>query len=46
LGDAYYNGRGVERDYAEAARWYCKLAERGSTDAEDRLKEMKEKGQI
>ena len=25
----YYNGEGVQKDYAEAARWYKKAAEQG-----------------
>ena len=29
LGTVYYEGRGVARDYAEAARWYRKAAEQG-----------------
>ncbi len=29
LGLMYYHGRGVPQDYAEAAKWYRKAAERG-----------------
>ena len=30
----YYNGVGVARDYAEAAKWYRKAAEQGHADAQ------------
>ena len=29
LGNCYYNGKGVEKDYAEAVKWYRKSAEQG-----------------
>ncbi len=34
LGDMYYNGEGVQKDYAEAARWYKKAAEQGDVIAQ------------
>ena len=29
LGGCYYDGEGVEQDYAEAVKWYRKAAEQG-----------------
>ena len=37
LGDCYYNGIGVEQDYAEAVKWYRKSAEQGHLVAQDNL---------
>lgn len=37
LGLAYENGRGVERDLAEAAQWYRRAADQGLTDAQFNL---------
>ncbi|MDR1828983.1 MAG: sel1 repeat family protein [Methylobacteriaceae bacterium] len=37
LGMMYYNGTGVPKYKAEAARWFRKAAERGETDAQYRL---------
>lgn len=37
LGLAYENGRGVERDLAEAAKWYRRAADKGLTDAQFNL---------
>ena len=34
LGHLYYNGLGVSRDYAEAARWFRKAAEQGHAEAQ------------
>ena len=34
LGKCYYNGEGVNQDYAEAARWYRKAAEQGAAAAQ------------
>ena len=33
LGNCYYNGEGVTKDYAEAVRWYRKAAEQGHANA-------------
>ena len=38
LGDMYYDGEGVARDYAEARRWYRKAAEQGFADAQYNLR--------
>ena len=40
LGDMYYYGRCVTRDYVEAVRWYRKSAEKGDSDAQNRLGDM------
>jgi len=37
LGDMYYFGNGVRRDYAQAAVCYRKAAEQGDADSEFRL---------
>ncbi len=37
LGMMYYNGKGVEQNYAEAVRWYKKAAEQDDVDAKDML---------
>jgi len=34
LGEMYDQGRGVEQDYAEAAKWYQKSAKQGNADAQ------------
>ena len=36
----YETGRGVERDYAEAAKWYLKAAEQGFAPAQNHLAMM------
>jgi uncharacterized protein len=36
----YYYGKGVSKDYAEAAQWYRKSAEQGNTNAEYSLAYM------
>lgn len=33
IGYMYYNGEGVEQDYAEAMEWFEKAAEQGSAEA-------------
>src|SRR5579864_65474 len=40
LGIMYYSGRGVPRDYAEAAKWFRKAAEQGNAHAERQLAQM------
>jgi TPR repeat protein len=45
LGDLYDSGRGVRRDYAQAALWYRKAAEQGDADAQDSLGYLYHKGQ-
>ena|SRR5579862_5727968 len=40
LGIMYYSGRGVPRDYAEAAKWFRKAAEQSNTHAERQLAQM------
>ena len=37
LGDMYYFGQGVRRDYAQAAIWYRKAAEQGNHDSQYRI---------
>lgn len=37
IGDAYYYGHGVSRDYTEAARWYRRSAEHGNAMAQSTL---------
>src|SRR6266849_2542068 len=37
LASAYYRGKGVPQDYAEALRWYKMAANQGEPDAEDGL---------
>jgi hypothetical protein len=37
LGVMYYNGQGVPKDYAEAAKWYRKAAEQGFAEAQTNL---------
>jgi len=34
LGDAYYNGNGLEQDYLKAFQWYLKAAEQGHCEAQ------------
>jgi uncharacterized protein len=34
LGAMYYYGKGVSKDYVEAARWHLKSAEQGNADAQ------------
>ena len=40
LGDLYNEGKGVEQDQSEAAKWYMKAAKQGDTEARDRLQEI------
>ena len=40
LGLRYYNGEGVTKDYAEAARWWRKAAEQGYSKAKMQLNNM------
>ena len=44
LGLMYMNDLGVEKDYAEAAKWYRKSAEQGNANAQNILGIMYEKG--
>jgi len=37
LGDAYYNGNGLEQDYLKAFQWFLKAAEQGHGDAQYNL---------
>ncbi|MBV8905090.1 MAG: sel1 repeat family protein, partial [Acidobacteriia bacterium] len=45
LGDIYYSGDGIARDYAEAEKWYRKAAEQGIASAEFGLGIMYDLGQ-
>ena len=45
LGYLYYSGRGVSKDYAEAARWYRKSADQNIPRAQYNLSEMYRQGQ-
>jgi TPR repeat protein len=40
LGACYYEGRGVSKDYYEAARWYRKAADQGIADVQVLLASM------
>lgn len=44
LGSMYYYGKGVSKDYSEAARWYRKSAEQGNPKAEYSLGDMYREG--
>ncbi len=44
LGLKYYNGQGVNKDYAEAVKWYRKAAEQGHAVAQSDLGFMYEAG--
>lgn len=44
LGNAYYKGDGVARNYTEAYSWYSKAAENGNADAQAKLAWMYYKG--
>ena len=37
LGECYYRGEGVKRNYAEAVRWYRKAVEQGHAEAQYKL---------
>jgi uncharacterized protein len=45
LGCAYELGEGVEKDYAEAVRWYRKAAEQGNAFAQQSLGKLYEAGE-
>ncbi len=45
LGRMYSDGRGVEKNQAEGARWYRKAAEKGVHDAQYRLGQLYEAGE-
>ncbi|MEA3487490.1 MAG: tetratricopeptide repeat protein [Thermodesulfobacteriota bacterium] len=45
LGDKYYYGIGVPKDYKEAAKWYRKAAEQGNALAQCSLGFMYDKGE-
>ena len=45
LGVMYYNGRGVERNFTEAAKWFRRAAERGIAEAQSSLGYMYQKGE-
>jgi TPR repeat protein len=40
LGAMYYYGKGVPKDYVEAARWYLKSAEQGDVNAQYSIASM------
>ncbi len=44
LGHMYDKGRGVSRDFGEAAKWFRLAAEQGDADAQDKLGFMYAKG--
>jgi len=44
LGDMYYHGRGIQRDYGEALRWYRKAADQGNANGEDGVGTMYDYG--
>jgi TPR repeat protein len=39
----YEKGKGVSRDYSEAAKWYRQAADQGHSDAKIRLEECLKK---
>ena len=45
LGTYYYVGAGVEKDFAEAVKWYRKAAEQGHAPAQYELGKCYEKGE-
>ncbi|GHT42081.1 hypothetical protein FACS189443_4690 [Planctomycetales bacterium] len=45
LGVAYYQGKGVAKDYAEAVKWFRKAAEQGDAQAQYNLGVMYGKGE-
>ena len=45
LGDMYYFGKGVPKDYVEAAKWFHEAAEQGHADAQAKLGLMYAKDQ-
>src|SRR5437762_804945 len=45
LGDLYFDGQGVQQDFAEAVKWYGKSAAQGDAAAQSNLGAMYEKGQ-
>ena len=45
LGVAYYNGRGVPKDYAESMKWYRMAAEQGLAQAQNNLGVAYRKGE-
>ncbi len=45
LGSMYYNGHGMQQDYAEALKWYQKAAEQGHAGAQSNLGAMYQHGQ-
>ena len=45
LGEMYYLGQGVPRDYKEAFKWYRKAAEQGNFDAQIQLGVMYSNGE-
>src|SRR5664279_4170158 len=44
IGDMFADGRGVEKDYAEAAMWYRLAADQGNGYAKTKLGELYDKG--
>ena len=46
VGNCFYNGLGVEKNIAEALKWYKLAAEGGDLVAQARLNEMFDKGEI
>lgn len=44
LGQMYYFGNGVDKNYTEAKKWYKKAAEQGYSDAIERYNELKSMG--
>jgi TPR repeat protein len=44
LGNMYESGRGVERDYGEALRWYLMAAEQGDSYSQSQVAELYDKG--
>ena len=44
LGNVYYKGDGVPRDYTEAAKWYRKAADQGHANSQYMLGSMRDRG--
>lgn len=46
LAMCYFEGNGLEKDYAKAVEWFRKAAEQGNKDAKEHLEEMSRRGEI
>lgn len=44
LGNRYYNGSGVKKDYVESMKWYRKSAEQGHSNAKSDIEYLHQDG--